>query len=408
VAQPEQDVLIERLGRYPVRRYPVQHANTQFHLGWVLLDSGDTTAAAVALTVAVQEFGRAGMRLESAKATMMLGIARRIAGRAAEASAAFESAADDFRVTGQVAEQAAASYNQGLACQDRGDRQGAHDAWVAARELFVAAGLPAQAAAAARDYGGSLLTGGEPLAAVAELTYAVGLGQQATDPIGIGAAGNALGLAHLAAGDPGAAVAALREALAWVPRSVRPADHAMIKANLAVAYEQAGELARARLAAGQALALTGAAAPVRQQARRLLSGLPGPAHAAMLAVLDGEPPDRWVPDLREEVLRLADAPVAERNRELSGLLDGVLGRPGTCYDLAEALLSVVLELPPAGYAIVVVALVDSTGSRPRPDVERLQGVLGSAMARFPLPQWQRIAASLNAAAVAAGQPATWR
>jgi len=423
VAQSEQEVLTERLDRYPPQRYPVQHATTQFHLGSALLHASEWGSAQAALTVAQQVFADSGMRLEAAKASVMLGVALRAVGRLEEAEQTFTAAATDFAALGQGAEQAAASYNLGLVCQDRGDARGAYTAWTVAREVFLAAGYPAQAGAAARDHGGSLLTAGEVGAAVALLTEAVALAQRADDVPGHGAAANALGLAHLADNDPTAAVAVLRSALGCFPRSVRPSENAMVKANLALAHERAAEPARARLAAGQALTLTGAAAPVRQQARAVLSRLPGPAHLALLALLDHEPPESWVPAIREEVLRLADASVAERHRDLRGLLDGLLVRPGTCYDLAESLLSVVLELPPTSYAALVAALVGGVGGRAEQDDERLRAVVGSAMARFALPQWQRLAADfnaadlnaadlnaadLNAAATAADRPARWR
>lgn len=408
MAQSEQDALTERLGRYPLPRYPVQHATTQFHLGSVLLHVGEVDAAQACLTVARNVFAGTGMRLEQAKATIMLGVALRLAGRLDEAQAAFTAAGTAFSLLDQAAEQAAASYNLGLVSQDRGDSRGAHTAWTTARELFLAAGHPAQAAAAARDHGGSLLTAGDVAAAVSMLSEAVTLAQRADDRPGCGAAGNTLGLAYLAGGDPNSAVEALRDALVSFPRSVRPAEHAMVKANLALAYEQANDPARAHLAAGQALALTSAAAPVRQQARQVLSRLPGPAYTALLRVLDDESPEQRVPVLRAEVLRLVEAPATERDREVRGLLDGLLARPGTCYELAEGLLTVVLELPPASYTTLIAALVEGTGRRTEQDADRLRAVFSSAMARFALPQWQRIAASLNAAATTVDQPAQWR
>ena len=408
MARSELDVLSERLGRFPSARYPVQHATTQFHLGSVLLNTDAPVPAQAALIVARDLFARAGMRLEAAKATMMLGVALRTARLPDEAAATFTDAGAAFAMLGQVAEQAAASYNLGLACQDRGDAAAAREAWAAARDQFLAAGLPARAAAATRDHGGLLLMAGAAEAAVGLLTEAVDLAQRADDLPGEGAAANTLGLAHLAAADPDAAVTALRSALGCFPRSVRPADHAMVKANLALAYERAGHQDRARLAAGQALALDSAAASVRDQARQVLARQPGAAHGALLAVLDEAPPQQWGPLIRDEVLCLADAPVAERDGQVSGLLDGLLARPGTCYDLAESLLGVVLELPPGDYTLMVQSLVAGTGGRVDSDATRLRAILGSAMARFALPQWQRLAASLNAAAERLGEPTSWR
>jgi tetratricopeptide (TPR) repeat protein len=413
VAQSEQEVLVERLGRYPAQRYPVQHATTQFHLGSVLLHAGEVATALPALTVARDVFEHAGMRLEAAKATVMLGVALRTAGRRDEATAAFTTAGTALAALDQPAEQAAAAYNLGLVRQDRADLEGAYAAWSQARELFLRAGYPAQAGAAARDHGGALLTAGRVSDALPLLEQALALAEQVGDEPGAGAAANALGLAHLAAQEPFAAVSALRRALSGFPRSVRPADYAMAKANLALAHEQAGDRARARLAGAQALAVPSAAAPVRAQAQQLLARLPGRAPEDLLAVLDAEDREQWVAVLREEVLRAAELPTGQRCELVSGFLDGVLARPGASYDLAESLLQIVLELPPRTYDLLVSAVVEACAGRPeqgRPeqDIERLRAVIGSALARFALPQWQRLAASLNAAAQASGQPATWR
>jgi len=407
VAPSEQDVLVERLARHPADRYPVQHATTQFHLGSLLLHAGDTEPALQALLGAATLFGSSGMRLEQAKATVMLGVALRTTGRSADAAQAFSVAATELAALDQPAERAAACYNLGLALQDGGEVDAARAAWDAARELFLAAGYPAQAAAAARDHGASLLTAGEVAAATTLLDQAVVLAERAGDDAGTGAAANALGLAHLAAQEPAAAVTALRRALAAFPRTVRPAEYAMVKANLALAHEQAGEAARARLAAGQALAVASAAAPVRRQAQQLLVRLPGTSPLDLLAVLDAEDREQWVGVIREEVLRAGELTAGQRRTVVSGFLDGVLARPGASYDLAEALLHVVLELPPRTFELFVSAVVDACADRSEPDTARLRAVIGSAMARFALPQWQRLAASLNTAARAAGQPEGW-
>jgi len=407
VAQSEQEVLVERLGRYPPDRYPVQHATTQFHLGSMLLHAGEAEAALGALTAACDVFGRAGMRLEHAKAGVVLGVALRTAGRDDEAAAAFSSAGAEFAALGQPAEQAAASYNLGLVLQDAGRGSAARIAWNSARELFLAAGLPARAAAAARDHGASLLNAGEVAAALPLLEEATALAEQAGDEPGAGAAGNALGLAHIASQDPSAALSALRRALGAFPRGVRPAQHAMVKANLALAHEQAGDRARARLAARQALAVPDAAAPVRAQAQQLLTRLPGNADHDLLTVLDTEEREQRVAVLREEVLRAAELSARQRQAIVGGFLAGLLARPGSSYDLAETLLHVVLELPPRPYGLLISAVVDACADHPEKEAERLRAVIGSAMARFALPQWQRLAASLTAAAAAAGQTAAW-
>jgi tetratricopeptide (TPR) repeat protein len=408
VAPPEQETLDQRLARFPAERYPVQHATTQFHLGSQLLHAGDVAAALDALTVARDLFARSSMPLEAAKATVMLGVGLRSSGRLADAAAAFTAAAQVLGNLEQPVEQAAAAYNLGLVRQDSGDVTGAHEAWAQARALFLGAGYPAQAGAAARDHGASLLTAGQVDDARPLLEQARALAERAGDGPGAGAAGNVLGLAHLAAHDAPAAVAALRDALGWFARAVRPADHAMVKANLALAHEQAGDLARARLAARQALALRGAAAPVRAQAQQVLHRSAGQPHEDLLAALDSEDRAQWVAVLREEVLRVAGRSGQEQVDLVRGFLDGVLVRPDAAYALAESLLHVVLELPPPTYDALVAAIVRAVAGRSQDDGERLHGVFASAMARFPIPQWQRLAAGLNAAAQAVGEPATWR
>ena len=400
-------MLLERLGRYPAERYPVQHATTQFHLGSVLLHAGELPESVAALQVAQTVFARAGMRLEAGKSMVMLGVAHRTAGRLDDAAQALTSAADVLAGLDAAAERGAAAYNLGLVRQDAGDRPGAHAAWAAAREELLSAGHPAQAAAAARDHGASLLAAGEVDEALPLLAQAAALAERAGDDPGTAAAANALGLAHLAAHDASAAVGVLRRALAFAPRAVRPADHAMVKANLALAYEHAGNTPRARLAAVQALGLPAAAAPVRAQARALLARLPGRSTDDLLAVLAAEDRDQWAPLVREEAVRTADAP-AERRALVRALLDGVLAHPDTAYDRAQVLLEVVLELPPRTYDVLVAAIVEGCAGRSSQDDERLRVVFGSALARFAIPQWQRLAASLNAAADAAGLPAGWR
>ena len=406
MADSEREVLAERLGRYPVQRYPVQHATTQFHLGTLLLHAGETAGALRSLIAAADVFERVGMRPEQAKATLMVGVALRTVGRLDDAAAALASAGAVLDTLDLPAEQAAAAYDLGLVRQDIGDLEGARAAWSRARQLFLAAGYPAQAAAAARDHGASLLAAGRSSDAAALLEQAVALAERAGDRPGEGMAANALGLARLAEGQPDAAVEVLGRALAAFPRSVRPAEHAMAKANLALAHEDAGRVAHARLAARQALAVSSAALTVRSQARALLDRQPGEATEDLLTVLDTEDRGQWVPLLREEMLRTTELPRAERCAVVGGFLAGALSRPGSAYELVESLLHVVIELPPSTYQLLVTAIADAEGMTGNP--ERLRTVVGSAMARFALPQWQRLATGLNVAAEAAGQSATWR
>ncbi|MDQ6650427.1 MAG: tetratricopeptide repeat protein [Actinomycetota bacterium] len=408
MADSEQDVLVERLGRYPADRYPVQHATTQFHLGSLRLHAGQTGPALLALAAALDGFERAGLRLERAKAQVMLGAAFRTAGRQDDALDAFTSAAAAFEALGQPAEQAAACYNLGLVLGDGGRPEAAGAAWSQACTLFFAAGYPGQASAAARDHGALLLATGSWAEALPLLDRALGLAETARSEPAVGAAANGLGLAHLAAGDVAAALAVLGRALAAYPRSVLPAEHAMVKANLALAYEHQGNPARARLAARQALGVASVGLSVREQAAALLARLPGGADADLLSVLDAETQENWPALLREEIVRIAELPSGQPSDELRPILSGLLTRPGAAYDLAEALLQVVIEMAPPSYQRLVAAIVDACSGRPVEDTDRLRAVLGSAMARFAIPQWQRLAAALNAAAESAGQSAGWQ
>jgi tetratricopeptide (TPR) repeat protein len=409
-ARPEP--LAARLARYPVSRYPVQHATTQFHLGAARLAAGEPAAAREALTVARRVFGGAGLRLEEAKAGTMLGIALRESGRRAEAAPVFRAAMESFAALGRPVEQAAASFNLGLVLRDAGDTAGAQAAWTAARESFVAAGQPGQAAACAREHGGCLLTAGAPEAARQLLEEAAALAQRAGDLPALGAALNVLGLALLATDRPTEAVETFRRALGAFPRTVRPAEYAMAKANLALAAARAGQQARARLAARQSLAVPAAAGPVRSQARQVLTGLPPPPGDDLLDVLDDEPPDRWAATVREEVLRLVEAPALERQSAVAGFLQGALARPDTSFSLAQSLLHVLLELPPAAYHPMVAAV---GGAAPTGDPglsaenhELLARTMQSAMARFPVPQWDRLAADFERVAAESGATLGWR
>ncbi|SNR81751.1 tetratricopeptide repeat protein [Blastococcus mobilis] len=407
----EQESLEARLGRYPVGRYPVQHATAQFHLGAARLAAGEPTVAVEALTVARQVFGRVGLRLEEAKATNMLGIALRESGRPGDAETAFRAAVGGFAALGQPVERAAASYNLGLVLRDAGDLAGAQTAWEDAQRSFLTAGQHAEAGACAREHGASLLTAGDPTGARLLLEEAVELAERGGDLAGLGAALNGLGLALLATDRSAEAAEAFRRALGGFPRAVRPAEYAMAKANLALAAARAGQDSRARLAARQALAVAAATGPVRDQARQVLAVLPPPPGDDLLTVLDSEPPDRWTATLREEVLRLVEATASDREAAVAGLLEGALARPGAAVALGQSLLHVLLELPPAAYdAMVRAAVAAGVGSTGRSTEagDALAGVMRSAMARFPLPQWQRLATSFDAVAAERGERLGWR
>lgn len=390
MTRPEQESPDARVRRYPLERYPVQHATAQFHLGAARLAAGDPEAAVAAFTSARRVFARAGLGLEVVKATNMMGIARQEAGRAAEAAAAFRAAREGFATLGKPAEEAAASFNLGLALRNCDDLDGARAAWTAARERFLGVGREAQAAACARELG-ALLLAVDPAAAEPLLEEATALAERAGDLPALGASSNVLGLAFLALGRPAAATEAFQRALAAFPRSVRPEEYAMAKVNLALAYAQTGQQARARLVARQALAVPGGARPVRDQARRLLAQLPDTTGDDLLAALDEDPPARWPGTMRDEVLRLLDSPPADRQSAVASLLTASVSRPGWGRGLVQTLLDVLLELPPAAYDVMARALITAAASCPPEQAEGLRAVLLSAMARFPLPQWERLA-----------------
>lgn len=400
------DELRTRLRRYPAEQYPVQHAVSQFHLGVALLQSGRAEEALGALATARSGFATTGLALELAKAENMQGVALREVGDLVAAGAAFASAAADFANLEQSLEEAAASYNLGLVRRLLGDSAGAQPALARAGELFIAANLPIQSAAAARELGTLLLTDGRSEEAIPILTDAVDKARDGGDAAGTGAAANTLGLAHLAAGDRGAAALAFRLAASTHPRSIRPAEHAMAKANLALAYEQ-HDPARARLAAGQALAVRATPAPVRQLAQEVLGRLPALCGSELFDVLDDEPADDWPVVLRDEVTRWADCPPAERAEAAGHWVEGVLQRSGRGPEFVEAFLNALLELPPAAYERIVETVVRASGSQSESAADRFRAITRSGMARFPIPQWQRLAATFDQAAERAGTPAAW-
>jgi len=407
-AETETAELVERLARYPASRYPVQHATVAFRLATVHLQHGRIDQAVPLLGAAYETFGRLDMRLEQTKALMMHGVALREGNRGDLAAVTFERAERAFGALEQPTEEAAASYNLGLSLHQNGDPAAAQAALSRAYDLFLAAGHLARAGAAARERGAYWLTSGNIEAARAVLEDAAALAHRAGDLPGLGAAANALGLAHLAADDLAAAVSEFSRAVGAYPRSLRAAEHAMVKANLAVAYERTGHHARARLTARQALAIPSADPPVRDQAQQVLDRLHGVTGLDLLTVLDAEPTQRWSALIREEVLRWCEAPRPERRSAIRGVLDGLLERPGSTYDLAESLLSVIIELPPPPYAEMVSSIVQVTAELAPPARERIHAIIGSAMARFAIPQWQRLAGSLNAADAAAGRAGVWR
>lgn len=337
----------------------------------------------------------------------MVGVALRTVGRPADASRLFAEAARDFNSADRPEEEGAALFNLGLVCAQLADFGRARMALGRAEELFAASGRPAQAAAAAREHGRVLLQAGDATTAIGLLAPAVALAWQGGDSAGAGATANLLGLAQLAAGDHDQAIDAFRQALSAHPRSVRPEEYAMAKANLALAHERCGDTAPAVLAAQQALGVPTAEPLVRAQAREVLERLPPASGQELFAVLDDEPKARWPLVVREEVLRWADAVPPVRLDAAASWIDGQLGRPDRAYDLAQTLLGALLELPPPGYRRVVAALVQAVAGRDEEDADAFRRVVRSAMARFAVPQWHRLAATFDQAAAESGQPAAW-
>ena len=404
---PDVGELTARLLRYPQQHYPVQHAVTQFHLGVALLRVGRAGAALDALTGAEAAFRGIGLSLELAKAGNMRGVALRETGDLQGAAQSFAAAATDFARLDQPLEEAAASYNAGLTRRLLGDPDGAEAALARAGELFAAANLPVQEAAVGRERGTLLLTAGRLEEAAAVLGAAVDRARDGGDATGAGAGANALGLAHLAAGRPSEAVEAFRAAVALHPLSLRPTEHAMAKANLALAYERQALPAHARLAAVQALAATAVPGPVRQQAREILDRLPAETGAELFEVLAAEPAQRRDVLLREEVTRWAACSPALRSAAAGHWVAGVVQRAGSGPELSEGLLNALLELPPAAYERVVAAVVSAAERRPAGEADRFRAVTRSGMARFPVPQWQRLAATFERAAAGTGASSGW-
>lgn len=395
--------LEERLARYPVKRYPVQHATTQFHLGVALSNEGRLPEARLALETAAGIFsGR--MPVEYAKAMNALGAVLRMQARVSESIDAFQTAGSLFAGAGLRAEEGAALYNLGLAQRDSGDVSGAILSLRRAGELFAEGNARAHAASM-RELGAALLESGDIVAAITTLSQAVKLAEDLGDQPGLGGAANVLGLAHLAADAPMDAVTAFRLSAAANPRSLRPAEYAMAKANLALAFEMAADQSRALLAAGQAAAVVSASEPVLSQAHEVRARL-GARPGTLLVVLDQEPLESWPGLVREELARWSDLDQATRQEELAALLAGLLSSPRE-GDLAEAWLGALLELTPLPAEQVVRSLLQALVGQAPEARSILQQRLGSGMARFHVPQWERLKDLFNRMAVEQGTEASW-
>src|SRR5919201_1389041 len=374
--------LESRLERYPVERYPIQHATAQFHLGVALADAGDPASAAHALECAKSLFGRAGLIPERGKALNALGAARRLLGDPKGAERAFSEAASAFARNEMPLEEGAALFNLGLVVRER-EPADARDAFERAGRLLR---RPREVAAAKRELGVTLLALGEVDAATELLAEAASLAERAEDQAGRGAALNALGPAHLAADRAEEAVAAFRGAVASHPRSVRPQEFAMVKANLALAYERLGATARARLAARQALDAPDPPPPVIAEAESLLARLGGSRDDLTVALVEEDEPEVAI---REEVVRWAALEQRRRQEQAREWIETQLARP----DLAAPWLGALLELTPPAMEAVIGSVLDALplipeGEHFREDVER-------AMARFHTPQLLRLRESFE-------------
>lgn len=393
------------LDRHPPERYPVQHATALFHLGTVLLDLDRPVEAEVALRRAAELF--ASLAGERAKAQNMLGVALRVQRRSHEAVATFTEAVAGFGEADLAVEEAAATFNVGLVRAEVGDHAAALAAFRRAHELFRRHRLPVQATAAARELGATLVALGETEEAVPVLEQAMAEADQQSDRLTFGAAANALGLAHLAGDRPDEAVASLQAAAGAHPRAVRPDAHAMAKANLALAYDAAGEPARARLSARQARDTPRAPANVVAQAEAVLEHL-GPASDDLLVVLDGEPADRWPAIVREEVARWLDASADDRAASAAALVEGQLARPQHAVDIAEAWLSVLLELPPDTMRVLVERMLRAVLAHDEDERAAFETSVARATARFHVPQLLRLREVFAEIAAQVGVGGSWR
>jgi tetratricopeptide (TPR) repeat protein len=395
------DDLRELLARHPPTTEPREHATARFHLGTTLLDVGATGEAVEHLVVAARTFDEQGAATEHARAANMLGVALRESGRLDDAAIAFASAAEVFDRHGDVAECGAALYNLGLVERDRDDPDAALELFAAAAEILDRADALPQAAAARRERGSVLLTQGETAASVDLLTEAVAVARQSGDLAALGYASTLLGLAHLATDRCRAAVNTLRDAVGAHPREIRPGPHSVAKANLALAYERAGEVTRARLVANQTLAGTDVPAHAAEVAAGVLARHPSEA-GDLARVLDEEPPETWAGTVRAEVTRWAATEPAAMDAEVEAWIGAVLERPLVQQELLAAWLGALLELPPEVIERVAASTVRALASLPAGAEDAFRRSASRAMARFHVPQLERLRDTFDRAAVGTG------
>ncbi|MFN2556515.1 MAG: tetratricopeptide repeat protein [Nitriliruptorales bacterium] len=396
-----------RLLSFRADRFPVEHAVAQFHLGTTLIEAGNPEGAIPMLRSAADLFERQGMAVEQAKAKNMLGAALRTAGRFGEAADAFALAGELFEANDQPLERGAALFNLGLVRRDLGDLEAAAECFQRAGGLFDDGGRSAQASAAARELGTTQFAADRLDEARQALERAIELAQRAADHAGLGATANALGIVELASGRTEAAVSAFLSALGANPRTLRAEGYSMAKANLALAYEQGNDAPRARLAARQALATPTAPTPVRDQASGVLSRLGDDGTGDLLVVLDEEPQARWSVLMREELIRWVELDAAERKAESRAWVEGVLARPDVSVELTQAWLEVLLELPPESMEKLIRSTIEALRTFDAEPVELIRDQVSRAMARFFIPQWDRLRETFNRLAQELGEEPAW-
>jgi hypothetical protein len=124
-------------------------------------------------------------------------------------------------------------------------------------------------------------------------------------------------------------------------------------------------------------------------------------------VLDLEPSDGWAVATREELARWLDADPEELKAEAGAWVDGQLDRPAAGADLAHTWLAALLELPGEAVDRLILATLQALALRDEAAIARFRSEVSRAMARFHVPQWQRLVDRFNRAAALIGQEPSW-
>ncbi len=397
----------ELLLRHRADRYPEEHATLQFHLGATLLECDRVPAALQALRTCAELFEQQGRELEQAKAHNLLGATRLHLDDVDGAAEELRLAAGTFERLGQPLEHAATRFNLGLVLRRRGEAEPAMGCFAEALTTFEQAGALPQASAAARELGGSQLELDDPGAAAQSLEHGLELAKATGERVHVGTVANLLGLARLGTEEPVAAEEALRLAASAHPRQLDPEQHAMVTANLALAHERLGAVSRARLAAWRALQIPNAAPAVCAQARAVLDRL-GPPTRDLIEVLDqhGSSED-WTEEVGPSLTALLDADEHERQRLLGHWIDGQLASPLDGTEVGATLCAVLLELPGEQMTVLVRSLLTALQDREPEVADGFRRQMQRAMARFHLPQWQRLQTIFERLAREVGDPGGW-